>query len=91
MWPGLRLVLNYKYLTVQNKTLVNGDIYTALKGNVYEITLYYRLPSINKDYLFVLVLCQRHIESMTEILSTRDTYNDSSTKNNVGALQIILD
>ena len=54
----MRVVLNCRYLTVQNKSLVDGDIYTALKGNVYEIALYYRLPSINKDYLFVLVLCR---------------------------------
>ena len=87
----MHVVLNCRFLTVQNKSLVDGDIYTALKGNVYEIALYYRLPSINKDYLFVLLFFRRHIESMTEILPTRDTYNDSSTKSKVGTLQIILD
>ena len=71
--------------------MVDSGIYTILKVNVYEITLYYGLPSINKDCLFILALYRRHIKSVKEILPNRDTYNHSSTKSKIGVLQIILD
>ena len=53
---GWECTLNYKYLTDQGKLLVNGDIYIVLKGNVYAIKLCCGLPSIYKNYLFVLSL-----------------------------------